>query len=66
MEVFNITGHRIKNYTTNSSTLSLEVTGLEISTNYTFRVAAFTVKGLGKWSGMVQGSTNEECAYYLK
>jgi len=65
LEVFDITGHRIKNYTTNSSNLSLEVTGLEIWANYTFRVAAFTVKGLGKWSSMVQGSTNEECTYYL-
>lgn len=34
--------------------------GLEVWTNYSMKVCAFTEKGIGPWSPIVRGITDEE------
>lgn len=38
----------------------MEITGLEIWTNYSIKIAAFTVVGDGPWSDLVREDTDEE------
>ena len=38
----------------------MEITGLEIWTNYSIKMAAFTVVGDGPWSDLVREDTDEE------
>lgn len=66
LDVFNITGQKIGIFTVNSSVLSLEVTGLEVWTNYSIKMAAFTVIGDGPWSSFVVEDTDEEGKQYDK
>ena len=60
LALFNINGNSIRNYTLNGSVLSLEITGLEIWTNYSVKMAAFTVVGDGPWSHLILEDTDEE------
>lgn len=58
------TGTRIRDYTLNMSTLSLEITGLDIWTNYSIKMAAFTIVGDGPWSDFILEDTDEEGSIY--
>ena len=60
LALFNMSGNNIRNYTTNASVRSLEITGLEIWTNYSFKMAAFTIVGVGPWSDLIVEHTDEE------
>ena len=60
LAIFNINGYKIRNYILNASTLSLEITGLEIWTNYSIKMASFTVVGDGPWSDLILEDTDEE------
>ena len=57
----NITGEFMRNVSVHgSSTLSFTLGGLDIWTNYSLEVCAFTVKGNGPWSAPLIGITDEE------
>ena len=60
LSLFTTAGTIIRNYTLNSSVLSLEITGLDIWTNYSIRMAAFTIVGDGPWSDLIVEDTDEE------
>ena len=60
LALFNTSGENMRNYTLNASLLSLEITVLEIWTNYSIRMVAFTVVGEGPWSNLIRGTTDEE------
>ena len=60
LDLFTTLGNKIRNYTLNASVLSLEITDLEIWTNYTIKMAAFTIVGDGPWSDSVLEDTDEE------
>ena len=60
LALFNINGNNIRNYTLNASVLSLEIFGLEIWTNYSVKMAAFTIVGDGPWSDLILEDTDEE------
>ena len=60
LALFNTSGENMRNYTLNASLLSLEITGLEIWTNHSIRMVAFTVVGEGPWSNFIRGTTDEE------
>ena len=60
LSLFTTAGTKIRNYTLNASVLSLEITGLDIWTNYSIRIAAFTIKGDGPWSDLILEDTDEE------
>lgn len=60
LALFTITGTRIRDYTLNISKLSLEITGLNIWTNYSIKMVAFTVVGEGPWSELIFEDTDEE------
>ncbi|KAL9958573.1 hypothetical protein ACROYT_G035603 [Oculina patagonica] len=63
LAVFDISGYDIRNYTLSAAILSLEITGLEIWTNYSVKMAAFTVVGDGPWSDLILEDTDEEPPY---
>lgn len=60
LNLFASPGHKIRNYTVSASVLSLEITGLEVWTNYSIKMAAFTIAGVGKWSDAILVDTTEE------
>ena len=60
LSLFTSAGTIIRNYTLNASVLSLEITGLDIWTNYSIRMAAFTIVGDGPWSDLIVEDTDEE------
>ena len=60
LSLFPTAGTIIRNYTLNASVLSLEITGLDIWTNYSIRMAAFTIVGDGPWSDLIVEDTDEE------
>ncbi len=60
LAVYDISGTNIRNYILNASVLVLEITGLEIWTNYSIKMAAFTVVGDGPWSDLILEDTDEE------
>lgn len=60
LALFNTAGQNIRNYTLNASVLSLKITGLEIWTNYSIKMAAFTIVGDGPWSDLLLEDTDEE------
>lgn len=56
----NITGELVRNNSIYASTtLSITLGGLEIWTNYTVQICAYTVKGNGPWSAPLRGLTDE-------
>ncbi|XP_078344750.1 uncharacterized protein LOC144630294 [Oculina patagonica] len=63
LAVYDISGNNIRNYSLNASVLSFEITGLEIWTNYSVEMAAFTVVGDGVWSDLILEDTDEEPPY---
>ena len=60
LALFTTNGTRIRDYTLNISKLSLEITGLNIWTNYSIKMAAFTIVGEGPWSELIVEDTDEE------
>jgi len=60
LALFTTTGTRIRDYTLNISKFSLEITGLNIWTNYSIKMAAFTIVGEGPWSELIFEDTDEE------
>ena len=60
LALFDMSGNNIRNYTTNASVLLLEITSLEIWTNYSLKMAAFTIVGDGPWSNLMLEDTDEE------
>ena len=60
LDLFTTLGDKIRNYTLNASVLSLEITGLDIWTNYSIKMAAFTIVGDGPWSDSILEDTDEE------
>ena len=64
LNLFASPGHKIRNYTVSASVLSLEITGLEVWTNYSIKMAAFTIAGVGKWSDAILVDTTEESKPY--
>ena len=60
LSLFTTAGTKIRNYTLNASVLSLEITGLDIWTNYSIRMAAFTIIGDGPWSDLILEDTDED------
>ena len=60
LALFTTAGENIRNYTLNASVLSLKITGLEIWTNYSIKMAAFTIVGDGPWSDLLLEDTDEE------
>lgn len=57
----NITGEFLRNVSVHGSAeLSITLAGLEIWSNYSVQVSAFTVKGNGPWSASLRGLTDEE------
>lgn len=55
----NSTGEFMKNISVFGSEV-VTLGGLEVWTNYSLQVCAFTVKGIGPWSPIVRGITDEE------
>ena len=60
LALFNTSASNIRNYTLNASVLSLEIADLDIWTNYSIKVSAFTVVGNGPWSESILEDTDEE------
>jgi len=60
LALFNISAYNIRNYTLEASVLSLEITDLDIWTNYSIKMSAFTVVGEGPWSESILEDTDEE------
>lgn len=60
LALFNTSTYNIRNYTLNVSVLSLEITDLDIWTNYSIKMSAFTVVGDGPWSDSILEDTDEE------
>ena len=51
--------------TVNSTTLMVDLTGLEEYVEYSIRVRAYTSVGAGPYSNVVVEITQEDCMYYL-
>ena len=51
--------------TVNSTTLMVDLTGLEEDVEYSIRVQAYTSVGAGPYSNVVVETTQEDCMYYL-
>ena len=51
--------------TVNSTTLMVDLTGLEEYVLYSIRVRAFTIVGAGPYSDVVMERTQEDCTYFL-
>ena len=51
--------------TVNSTTLMVNLTGLEEYVVYSIRVRAYTSVGAGPYSNVVVETTQEDCMYYL-
>ena len=51
--------------TVNSTTLMMDLTGLEEYVEYSIRVRAYTSVGAGPYSNVVMETTQEDCMYYL-
>lgn len=63
----NITGEFIRNISfLGSEVLTVILGRLEVWTNYSMQVCAFTVKGNGPWSGIIRGITDEEGKKIIK
>lgn len=63
----NSTGEFMRNISVpGSEVMTIILGGLEIWTNYSMQIFAFTVKGNGPWSRIVRGITDEEgkCYWY--
>ena len=60
LALFTAAGENTRNYTLNASVLSLEITGLEIWTNYSIKMSAFTIVGDGPWSDALTEDTDEQ------
>lgn len=60
LALFNTSAYNIRNYTLEASVLSLKITDLDIWTNYSIKMSAFTVVGDGPWSESVLEDTDEE------
>lgn len=60
LTLFNTSAYNIRNYTLKASDLSLEIIDLDIWTNYSVKMSAFTVVGDGPWSESILESTDEE------
>ena len=60
LALFTTAGENIRNYSLTASELSLEITGLDIWTNYSIKMAAFTIVGDGQWSDQILEDTDEE------
>lgn len=58
--LIHINGTILRNFTLNTSSLTMDITGLEIWTNYTIKMTAFTVMGDGPWSDFLKEDTDEE------
>ena len=58
--LIHINGTILRNFTLNTSALTMDITGLEIWTNYTIKMTAFTVMGDGPWSDFIKEDTDEE------
>jgi len=58
----NSTGELMRNISVLGSEF-VTIGGLEVWTNYSMQVCAFTVKGNGPWSPIVRGITDEEGKY---
>ena len=51
--------------TVNSTTLMVDLTGLEEYVLYSIRVRAYTSAGAGPYSDVVMERTQEDCTYFL-
>ena len=51
--------------TVNSTTLMVDLTGLEKDVDYFIRVRAYTSMGAGPYSDVVMETKQEDCMYYL-
>ena len=60
LALFNTSTYNIRNYTLKASVLTLEITHLDIWTNYSIKMSAFTVVGDGPWSESILQHTDEE------
>lgn len=60
LALFNTSAYNIRNYTLEASVLSLEITDLDIWTNYSIKMSAFTIVGEGPWSELILEDTDEE------
>ena len=61
VQLYDVAGNNIRNTTLDgANTTSVVLAGLEIWTNYSYRVSAFTVKGEGPWSAVAKSRTAEE------
>ena len=60
LALFNTSGYNIRNYTLEASVLTIEITDLDIWTNYSVKMSAFTVVGDGPWSESILENTDEE------
>ena len=60
LALFNTSAYNMRNYTLEASVLTLEITDLDIWTNYSVKMSAFTVVGDGLWSESILENTDEE------
>ena len=60
LTLIHINGTTVRNFTINASALMIDIAGLEIWTNYTIKMKAFTVMGDGPWSDFIKEHTDEE------
>ena len=51
--------------TVNSTTLMVDLTGLEEDVEYSIRVRAYTSVGAGPYSNVVVETTLDDCMYYM-